>query len=76
MQPLTRETVERVLGPVDDETLAEIASLGVNEEELAEVQDWIANEEAMRAAGRPMPSGRIARLIEWLEPEPEPEDGS
>lgn len=75
MRPLTREAVERILGPVDEAALAEIALMGANAEELEEAQRWIANEGAMWAAGRPPPSGRVARLVEWLELEPEPETG-
>ncbi len=71
MTILTRESLERVLGPLDEAAAAEIAGLGASEEELLEARSWLANEEAMRAAGKPLPTGRVAKILEWLEP---PED--
>lgn len=68
MTSLTRESLERVLGPLDEAAAAEIAGLGATEEELLEARSWITNEEAMRAAGKPPPSGRVAQILEWLEP--------
>lgn len=68
MTTLTRDCLERVLGPIDESTAAEIAALGASEEELLEARSWLANEEAMRAAGKPLPSGRLAQILEWLEP--------
>ncbi|MBJ7413707.1 MAG: hypothetical protein JHD15_25615 [Phenylobacterium sp.] len=48
--------------------MADIAALGATEEELLEARSWLANEEAMRAAGKPLPTARVAQIIEWLEP--------
>lgn len=67
MAIVTRESVERALGPVDEATIAEIAALEATEEELLEARSWLANEEAMRAAGKALPTGRVARILEWLE---------
>lgn len=67
MTILTRESLERVLGPLDEAAAAEIAELGASEEELLEARSWLANEEAMRAAGKPLPTGRVAQFLEWLE---------
>ncbi|MFN3515485.1 MAG: hypothetical protein ACK41C_20755 [Phenylobacterium sp.] len=68
MTVLTRDSLERVLGPLDDAAVADIAALGATEEELLEARSWLANEEAMRAAGKPLPTARVAQIIEWLEP--------
>jgi len=67
MAILTRESLERALGPVDEATIAEIAALEATEEELLEARSWLANEEAMRAAGKALPTGRVAQILEWLE---------
>ena len=67
MAILTRESLERALGPVDEATIAEIAALEATEEELLEARSWLANEEAMRAAGKALPTGRVAQIREWLE---------
>jgi hypothetical protein len=68
MTILTRASLESVLGPLDEAAVAEITALGATEEELLEARSWLANEEAMRAAGKPLPSGRVAQILEWLEP--------
>jgi hypothetical protein len=68
MTMLTRASLESVLGPLDEAAVAEITALGATEEELLEARSWLANEEAMRAAGKPLPSGRVAQILEWLEP--------
>lgn len=67
MATLTRESLERALGPVDEATIAEIAALEATEEELLEARSWLANDEAMRAAGKALPTGRVAQILEWLE---------
>lgn len=71
MTILTRASLESVLGPLDEAAVAEITALGATEEELLEARSWLANEEAMRAAGKPLPSGRVAQILEWLEPSDE-----
>lgn len=68
MTMLTRASLESVLGPLDEAAVAEITAFGATEEELLEARSWLANEEAMRAAGKPLPSGRVAQILEWLEP--------
>lgn len=64
--PLTREAVERVLGPVDESTAAEIAGTGASEQELREAQGWLANDEALVNDMHSLPKGRVADLIEIL----------
>ncbi|WP_127145695.1 hypothetical protein [Pelagibacterium montanilacus] len=64
---MDRKDLEDIIGPVDNQLAAEIAGIGANEQELAEAFAWLNADEAMFNAGRPMPSGRVARLIEILQ---------
>lgn len=66
---LKGEDVKRILGPVDETTLAEIIATGASTSELAQAWTWLNNEEAMIGDGRPLPSGRVAELIEVLSPD-------
>jgi hypothetical protein len=63
---LTREDAKALIGSADDLTLAEILEVGAIKAELAEALAWIENDEAMLNEGRPVPSGRVARLVEIL----------
>jgi hypothetical protein len=75
MTRLTRDDVIKAIGEVDDVAIAEIIGTGATAEELAEAQAWIANDEPLMNAGRPLPSGRVGELVEILsEMEPD-EDG-
>jgi ribosomal 50S subunit-associated protein YjgA (DUF615 family) len=66
MTGLTREAIERILGPVDAATASEIATTGATETELAEAHAWLANDEALVNEFKPFPSARVQRLIELL----------
>ncbi|WP_011580272.1 MULTISPECIES: hypothetical protein [Chelativorans] len=66
MPTLTREGVHRILGPVDNALLAEIATTGADERELAEAHAWVMNDEALVNEFRPMPKGKVAELVEIL----------
>jgi len=66
MPTLTREGVHRILGPVDNALLAEIASTGADERELAEAHAWVMSDEALVNDFRPIPKGRVAELVEIL----------
>ncbi|WP_163271642.1 hypothetical protein [Chelativorans alearense] len=63
---LTREGVHRILGPVDNAFLAELAATGASERELAEAHAWVMNDEALVNDFRPMPKGKVAELVEIL----------
>ena len=78
MRRLTRDDVIKAVGPADDVTIAEIIGTGAMVDELAEAQAWIANDEPLINAGKPLPSGRVGELIEILsefEPEEDEETG-
>jgi hypothetical protein len=66
MTTLTRDGVERILGPVDKQLLAELAATGANETELAEAHAWVVNDEALVNDFRPLPTGKVAELVEIL----------
>jgi hypothetical protein len=73
-----RDDVIKAVGPADDVTIAEVIGTGATVDELAEAQAWIANDEPLINAGRPLPSGRVGELIEILselEPEEDEETG-
>jgi hypothetical protein len=66
MSPLTREAIQRVLGPTDDTLAAEIAATGATAEELAEAHAWITSDDALMSDLRPLPKGRVAQLVDIL----------
>jgi hypothetical protein len=66
---LTREEVHSVIGPADEVTVAEIAATQATLEELTRAWAWINSDEALINDGRPLPSGRVAELIELLSPD-------
>ena len=78
MRRLTQDDVIKAVGPADDVTTAEIIGTGATVDELAEAQAWLANDEPLINAGKPLPSGRVSELIEILselEPEEDEETG-
>ena len=70
---ITRNDVIRAIGAVDDVTIAQIIATGTTVEELAEAQAWMANDEPMMNAGRPLATGRVRELVDILA-ELEPDD--
>ncbi len=78
MRRLTRDDVIKAVSPADDVTIAEIIGTSATVDELAEALAWIANDEPLINAGKPLPSGRVGELIEILselEPEEDEETG-
>ncbi|WOH67085.1 hypothetical protein [Bradyrhizobium sp. BWA-3-5] len=63
---LTREDVARAVGAADDVTIAQIIGTGATVEELTEAQAWLANDEPMMNAGRPLATGRVRELVDIL----------
>lgn len=66
---ITREEILSVLGPVDDEVVADVMATQASIEELREAWGWLHNDEVLLGAGRPLPGTRVGRLIDLLEPD-------
>jgi hypothetical protein len=66
MTSLTRKDVVALIGDVDDTISAEIIATGASAEELLEAHAWLANDEPLMNAGRPLPGGRVARLVDIM----------
>ena len=64
MSALTRKDVTTMLGELDDDVVAEIIATGATPEELAQAHAWLANDVPLMNAGRPLPSGRVACLVD------------
>ena len=62
----TRKDVTTMLGPLDDVVAAEIIATGASIEELAQAQAWLINDEALINSGKPLPSGRVADILEIM----------
>jgi hypothetical protein len=75
IMPITREDVTRAVAGADDVTIAQIIGTGATIDELAEAQAWLANDEPMLNAGRPLATGRVRELVDILsELEPSEDD--
>jgi hypothetical protein len=59
-----------MLGELDDVIVAKIIATGATTEELAEAHAWLANDEPLMNAARPLPSGRVARWSTSSPPSP------
>jgi hypothetical protein len=66
MRRVTRDDITKAVGRVDDVTIAEIIGTGATVDELAEAQAWIANDEPLLNAGKPLATGRVRELIDIL----------
>jgi len=67
MSKLTKDEIKKVLGPIDDVTVANVIATGATAEELEEAYAWFANNEAMMNAGRALPQGRAGELVGLFE---------
>ena len=75
MAHLTRDDVLRAVGHADDVTIARIIASGATVTELAEAQAWLANDEPLMNAGKPLATGRARELVDILsELEPGEDD--
>ncbi|KAA0688003.1 hypothetical protein DTW90_32700 [Neorhizobium sp. P12A] len=63
---MTSEDVIAILGPVDETLIADVLATGANQTELAEAFAWVSSDEALMSERRPLPTGRIALLIDLL----------
>jgi len=72
---ITRDDVIKAIGAADDVTIAQMIATGATVDELAEAQAWLANDEPMMNAGRPLATGRVRELVDILaELEPDDDD--
>ena len=75
MRRVTREDVVKAVGQADDVTIARIIATGATVTELAEAQAWLANDEPLMNAGKPLATGRARELVDiFSELEPSDED--
>jgi hypothetical protein len=75
MRHVTQDDVTKAVSQADRVTVAQIIGTGATVDELAEAQAWIANDEPLLNAGRPLASGRVRELIDILaELEPNEDD--
>jgi hypothetical protein len=75
MRRITRDDVTKAIGGADDVTIAQMIGTGATVDELAEAQAWLANDEPMLNAGRPLATGRVRELVDILaELEPDEDD--
>lgn len=76
MRHVTRDDVIKAVGPIDDVTIAQIIGTGATIDELAEAQAWLANDEPLMNAGKPLATGRVRGLVDILselEPSEDPD---
>jgi hypothetical protein len=66
MRRITREDVVKAVGQADDVTIAKIIATGATIDELAEAQAWLANDEPLMNAGKPLATGRARELVDIL----------
>jgi len=66
MGRITRADAIRAIGRADEVAIAEMIGTGATVDELAEAQAWMANDEPMLNAGRPLAQGRARQLVDIL----------
>jgi hypothetical protein len=66
MRRITRNEAIKAVGAADDVVIAQIIGTGATVDELAEAQAWVANDEPLMNAGKPLPSGRVGELVDIL----------
>lgn len=64
---ITREDIERMLGPIDNQLAAEIAATDATAADLAKAMAWLQADEALVNDGDHLPTGKVAELIGILE---------
>lgn len=64
---MSREDIEKMLGPVDSQLAAEIVRTDASAEDLAQALSWVHADEARLNDGAHMPSGVVAELVDLLE---------
>lgn len=63
---LTHDELTSVLGPIDDTLAAELLATGATLAELEAAWAWLNSDEALINEHQPLPTGRVAQLIDIL----------
>ena len=66
MRRVTRDDIAKVVARADDVTIVKIIGTGATVDELEEDQAWIANDEPLLNAGKPLATGRVRELVDIL----------
>jgi len=66
MRRITKDDAIKAVGAADDVVIAQIIGTGATVDELAEAHAWVANDEPLMNAGKPLPSGRVGELVDIL----------
>jgi hypothetical protein len=66
MRRITRDDAIRAIGRADETGIAEMIATGATADELAEARAWMANDEPMLNAGKPLAQGRVRQLVDIL----------
>ncbi len=66
MERITRNDATKLIAEADDVTVAQIIGTGATVDELAEALAWLANDEPMINASRPLATGRVRELVDIL----------
>ena len=64
---MTAHDITAIIGPADEQLLSEIMLTGATPEELAQAWAWVNSDDVLIDAGRALPGGRIAELIDLFE---------
>jgi hypothetical protein len=66
MRRITRDDALRAIGRADETVITEMIATGATPDELAEARAWMANDEPMLNAGKPLAQGRVRQLVDIL----------
>jgi hypothetical protein len=66
MRRITRDDALRAIGQADETVITEMIATGATPDELAEARAWMANDEPMLNAGKPLAQGRVRQLVDIL----------
>lgn len=64
---MTAHEITALIGPADEQLLSDIISVGATADDLAQAWAWVNSDDVLVDAGRPLPTGKIAELIDLLE---------
>lgn len=64
---MTARDITAIIGPADEQLLSEIMLTEATAEELAQAWAWVNSDDVLIDAGRPLPAGKVAELIDLLD---------